>query len=232
MSVLDGWACSIRIIEVRSGCVRLCGVRLGGEERGDAVVPELWLGAAGWTCYRNGFDGDLYIRFEELPDGRLVAAELHARSASGQLTGTDLRKISLGQIETSTNSPITGDMLRHRIRNQAEQARVKKQFARLWPEIVAVGTKEAMDGLVELGYWASTKLDIPTTRKKPDAFYEQVANVYAALLNQGVSYPAAGLAEANGVAVTTVHRWIKEARRRGLLPPARRAARKGQEAES
>jgi len=31
----------------------------------------------------------------------------------------------------------------------------------------------------------------------------------------------ANLAEANGVPVSTVHRWVKEARRRGFLPPGR-----------
>jgi transposase len=44
------------------------------------------------------------------------------------------------------------------------------------------------------------------------------AQVHAVL---GRLAPAQTIAEANGVPVTTVHRWIREARRRGSLPPAR-----------
>jgi hypothetical protein len=48
-------------------------------------------------------------------------------------------------------------------------------------------------------------------------FYREVVQIYAGLASQ-VRDPAARIADANGVPVTTVHRWVKEARRRGLLP--------------
>ncbi|MEU4235110.1 hypothetical protein AB0F17_63490 [Nonomuraea sp. NPDC026600] len=55
----------------------------------------------------------------------------------------------------------------------------------------------------------------------PDTFYQEVAQAYrsAAMESQR---PAAVLAEEAGVPVTTVHRWIREARRRGSLPPGRK----------
>lgn len=55
----------------------------------------------------------------------------------------------------------------------------------------------------------------------PEGFSRRVADAY----NEAVlvtSYPAVALAEEAGVPVATVHRWVRDARRLGLLPPARR----------
>jgi hypothetical protein len=55
----------------------------------------------------------------------------------------------------------------------------------------------------------------------PDAFYDAIASTYRHLA--GVSpRPVVDIAEANGVPVTTAQRWVKEARRRGLLSPGHR----------
>jgi hypothetical protein len=60
-------------------------------------------------------------------------------------------------------------------------------------------------------------------RDRGDDFYRQVAAVYAALVDpkRRERAPAARLAELNDVPLTTAKRWIKEARRRGFLPPPR-----------
>ncbi len=55
----------------------------------------------------------------------------------------------------------------------------------------------------------------------PDEFYESVARAYRSLAALSPR-PVAELAEANDVPATTVQRWVKEARGRGLLPPGRR----------
>lgn len=52
----------------------------------------------------------------------------------------------------------------------------------------------------------------------PDAFYRDVARAYSSAAQES-RRPAAVLAEEAGVPVTTVHRWIREARRRGFLGP-------------
>lgn len=54
----------------------------------------------------------------------------------------------------------------------------------------------------------------------PERFYQQVAAAYSEAV-LATSKPAKVLAEEAGVPVGTVHRWIREARRRGYLPPAR-----------
>ena len=58
------------------------------------------------------------------------------------------------------------------------------------------------------------------SRGRPDLFYRQVADAYLDL-SQASHRPASDIAHSHGVPVTTAHRWVKEARRRGFLPPGR-----------
>ena len=55
-------------------------------------------------------------------------------------------------------------------------------------------------------------------RGYPDAFYDSIAAAYRTLVTT-TSKPVSELAAANDVPVTTAQRWVKEARRRGLLSP-------------
>lgn len=65
------------------------------------------------------------------------------------------------------------------------------------------------------------RLDVPPARPFPDEFYEQVAELYRAL-SLRTRAVAATIADANGVQVTQVHRWIKVARQRGHLGAGQR----------
>jgi hypothetical protein len=67
------------------------------------------------------------------------------------------------------------------------------------------------------------KIHVPSGRRKPDSFYTAVAEAYLAQASLS-NRPAKDLALANGVPVTTVHRWLKEARSRGLLRLPRSAS--------
>jgi hypothetical protein len=75
-----------------------------------------------------------------------------------------------------------------------------------------------------IGGWETTDPSRAVTRSrstnKTDIFYQQVAEVYLELA-QGSHRPASDIADSHGVPVTTAHRWVKEARRRGFLPPGR-----------
>jgi hypothetical protein len=64
------------------------------------------------------------------------------------------------------------------------------------------------------------KLGRPNGRD-PDSFYRLVATVHAEAVSHGLP-PAPTLASEAQVPVRTVHGWIREARRRGFLPPTRR----------
>jgi hypothetical protein len=65
------------------------------------------------------------------------------------------------------------------------------------------------------------RLRVPTSNPKPPTFYRQVAEAYRGLRAQG-NRPAVELAEANGVPVTTAHRWIRRARELGYLGPGQK----------
>ena len=54
----------------------------------------------------------------------------------------------------------------------------------------------------------------------PHEFYEVTVRAYRTLAASSPR-PVADLAAANEVPVTTAQRWVKESRRRGLLPPGR-----------
>jgi hypothetical protein len=56
-------------------------------------------------------------------------------------------------------------------------------------------------------------------RRYPDVFYERVAKAFETAVAAGKP-PGRTIAVANGVPETTIARWIREARRRGLLAPA------------
>lgn len=58
-------------------------------------------------------------------------------------------------------------------------------------------------------------------RSDPEGFSRMVAEAYNEAV-QTSHRPATLLAAEAGVPATTVHRWIREARQRGFLPPARR----------
>ena len=66
----------------------------------------------------------------------------------------------------------------------------------------------------------AAKLRKSTPQGYTDAFYDAVAIAYRGLVGTS-SRPIGELATANEVPVTTAQRWVREARRRGKLPPGR-----------
>jgi len=106
----------------------------------------------------------------------------------------------------------------------------------------AVARAEALDATVKIGqaaetdtaqpigprkvYRLGTAVDFSSAPpgRKPDWFYQEVANQYGHLVATS-NRPAAEMAEIHGLPITTVHRWVKEARRRGFLGPGRKGRR-------
>jgi hypothetical protein len=58
-------------------------------------------------------------------------------------------------------------------------------------------------------------------KEGPDEFYELVAQAYAEYAPR-TRAPAKEIATEAGAPISAAHRWIREARRRGFLPPARK----------
>jgi hypothetical protein len=155
-----------------------------------------------------GLPGPMLVRFVEDDDGRLEPIELCGLEP---LTADSLRAVPIGRIAAWANAPEVGPQIRRHINEPGPGD--------------AVSTQSRATGRVKpLDRWSSARLRIPDKRPYGDEFYGQVAAKYSALAEQ-TSRPAAELAEVNGLKAATVHKWIREARRREFLPPGRQGKR-------
>lgn len=141
------------------------------------------------------------------------AVEAHAASADG-LTAEHIRKVPLRSLEAWANSTY---------------GQYQLEDAPSWEEIQGIGHDfrhlvRTFDPEEEQRK-PQLRIRMPATSSAPtklgNEFYAAVAKAYS-WLSIRTRRPAAELAELNAVPITTIHRWVKEARRRGLLPPGRR----------
>ncbi len=115
-----------------------------------------------------------------------------------------------------------------RIESIANMPWVREALARMDadpdPLTEAVGAALSMRAVVDMGSPPRQATRAPLRRpdgSDPDGFYSGVAEAYNEALER-TSAPAPTLAAEAGVPVPTARRWIAEARRRGLLGPARK----------
>jgi hypothetical protein len=166
----------------------------------------------GWILADNGRGERASVRFQPTERGRLEPVEL--RLDGPVLDSNTLRRLPLTVMETFANTVWHGelqDMLDIAPEGDLHDRNyVPPQFSEPGSIRRSIVRKTA-------------RLKIPAGAK-PDTFYQQVAKTYSQLA-RGSNRPAAELAEANDVPVTTAHRWVKEARRRGFLPPGQKGRR-------
>jgi hypothetical protein len=147
--------------------------------------------------------GTAFVRFAAAEDGRLAPVELRIVDA-GELTMELVRSVPLPRLEALANN-----------------------------DDHHVGWRESLDskpGDLSPPDWdhaavahraVRARVKVPTSARYPDEFYAQVAAVYSKLAELGYP-PGKTIADENDQGIATVRRWIKEARRRGHLPPGRR----------
>jgi hypothetical protein len=161
--------------------------------------------------------GPVFVRIAAAEGGRLVLAGLRI---DAEPTAELLRAIPVGRIEAVANAQLT--VVDDVIVSTAPPGPRDAPAARP-PRLVPAGweTPDPSRAATRRAHSRPVRLDIGWAgRGRPDTFYGDVAKAYLDLA-QSSARPAVELAEANGVPVTTAHRWIKEARRRGFLPPGR-----------
>lgn len=158
----------------------------------------------GWVSLPGpGGSAGLHVRVRAGDDGRVVITDLFVHG--DQITADVLRSLSVPRLEALLNaSPppaaraadddLTVRRLRGRARNAAEPT-----LGRHGPR----ATLTRPDG------------------QDPEVFYRLVAEVYTEHATTS-SAPAKAIANEADVPVTTAHRWVREARRRGFLPPGRK----------
>ena len=166
----------------------------------------------GWVLADNERGDRVTVRFQLSERGRLEPVEL--RLDGPVLDSNTLRRLPLTVMETFANTVWRGelqDMLDIAPEGDLHDRNyMPRQFSEPGSIRRSIVRKTA-------------RLKTPDGAK-PDSFYEQVAKIYSHLA-RGSNRPAVEMAEVNGVPVTTVHRWVKEARRRGFLPPGQKGRR-------
>jgi hypothetical protein len=200
----------------------------------------LSIGKGGWVCFESSeIPATVYVRFEDR-DGRLAACDLFLADESNgspDLGANLLRTITLGRIEAWALAD--HEFMRATLMQPGPDLRRAAAHYAYGPN---VGSPHRPDNWVARMIYAQipgsgidqvpmprrrpppkmppspdATLTVPTARPYGDDFYRQVARVYSALA-QFERAPASAIADANSVPVTTVHRWVKQARARVFLP--------------
>jgi hypothetical protein len=156
----------------------------------------------GWVAYTapgKRFATRLHVSYKPTPGRWVVDA---VQFADFRVTARDLRGFPLGKIEVWVNQ-------------LAQQGLVGRLDAKR-PELSDTPQFAITEGTAT---WAPKLPPTPAKGPKGDGFYGFVGEVYGKAATVSTR-PAAELAKAWEVPVTTVHRWVREARRRGHLRPA------------
>lgn len=158
----------------------------------------------GWVRWQGSdFPHTVLVRLVD-DDGRLVVSELYVSGHGQRVDARTFRRVPIGRIETWVNQPDT-----------AAQVRYKMGFPPT--DVQAVKRARPLKGGAAS---PDLYLEVPDTFRYEDSFYARVAEVYTAA-GQFYAAPAREIADENGVPLATVQRWVKEARRRGVLGPGR-----------
>jgi hypothetical protein len=207
-------------------------------ERAPRITPH---GAAWYDVALDDDDLRAMVRLSLSSTGRLAVVELVLSRWPG-VTADALRSIPLGRVEAWANGAgrerVLAD-LDHRSKLSDDERTSADNLARQrasWGEPApgAVETVEASEAFIAetsakpvalRSGVRNLTLRVPEGQPKPDSFYAEVARLYGKVAID-TPRPAVALAEANGVPVSQVHGWVKEARRRGLLAPGERQARR------
>lgn len=208
----------------------------------ETTHEQLTEGNGGWVRYQsNALSAPVFARLEDRA-GRLVLVDLFLPAVDGTIDTTLLRAIPTGRIEAWANMPRVAESIRAALNLPApDLRRAVSYFAtsfgrrarRTWvTRMLAAqvdGSDEPQVEMLELAprlidplfdlASVNARLAVPKGRNYGDDFYKQVASIYARLASK-VRNPVATIAEANGVPLSTVQRWVREARRRGFLPGA------------
>lgn len=140
----------------------------------------------------------------------------------GELDSQTLRKIPMARIEATATMAATTKFIDESLRQQQPDL-LDEEFERM-EVVLDVYFSHPRQKQERPSSGAAGHRREPLTRPDgtdPEGFSRRVAEAYVEAAS-ATRAPATVLAEEAGVPVTTVHRWVREARQRGHLPPARK----------
>lgn len=158
-----------------------------------------------------GADG-LHVHGSRNADGRWVITDLYLHGKA--LSVETMRGISIPKIEATMARLARDPQLLANISGDDDEKLTIGDLRERASQVAAMQRELGRHGE------ARAPLGRPGTEDS-EVFYARVARAYGDYATETTA-PAKAMAAEAGVPVTTVHRWIREARRRGLLPPARK----------
>lgn len=137
------------------------------------------------------------------------------------LTADMLREISLSRLEAWRNAEVDHPLFTSGARGKDSRERAGSDEDLTVAELRqrARKVRERREDVAQ-AFAQVEKLTRPDG-SDPEKFYRQVALAYRQYAIE-TKAPARAIADEAQVPVTTVHRWIREARQRGFLPPGRK----------
>jgi hypothetical protein len=155
-------------------------------------------------------------------DGSVSSGELERLGLKVQVTewGYDRGRSQITEIRIHAEQGLTGNLLR---------AIPLAEIERKWDSdragvVRVVRAAFGVDSLEELQKLLAELPEPGHRRDVPDHFYELVADIYTTQVNHRVRTPSAVIAKATGTPLSTTQGWVRRARLRGYLPPARRGS--------
>jgi len=176
-----------------------------------------WLGIGGRTGTKNH---DLLVRVSPDETGRYRVRELFLSDTGEPITADRLRGVRLGAIETVVNLPFEHSAITERIHLEPPFGAPGSEGFFEWGPSQPRGRPISAEELRVRQQRQPPPLVMPAGRGYPDSFYGEVAKTYRAAMRSDNHAPVVAVAESAGVPRSTAGRWVKEARRRGLLGEA------------
>lgn len=165
-----------------------------------------------------GIDG-AHVRYRQDEQGRWVVTDLYVHVAErDELNAMALRSISLARLEARANAPDAIDP-----GSDDDDGLTVAELRNRGREIVKRETGDDAKTADSGATWDAGGTDAlgRPDGSDPEAFYRRVAELYSRFAEE-TNAPAKALAVEARVPVTTAHRWVREARRRGFLPAGRK----------
>ena len=191
------------------GVVPLRGFQYRAAMRTDAK-GRIEVQAGGWVAWTDDdFPGFVSVRFVDDQAGRLVPVDVVV-VGDGAVTANHLRQAPLGNVEALANRLETARQVRARMATPGPDVRAGLRKPRKPRE-----AKKLLQADIRV------LLEPPAGEpERGDWFYKRVAHVYQEL-HRTTSAPTSAIAEALEVPVSTAKAWVRKAREKEYLPPAR-----------